>query len=316
MQTAYHFLTQHDLLSKEPLSQDFVKYFKPFSIIIPSFNSHKTLVKTLQSIQSQSLPLDLLSQVQVIIVDDGSKDRASTYLKKNAGKYDFKFEIVRLELNKGLSFARNAGLSQAMNDMVLFLDSDMLLPKNYLLEHSIRCQIIPNAVFVSMKKNIEPTNEITDIDTIAQGLQPNDLPDDMRLRKIIPSGAIGINKVNSDQVVEVLSSTNYFKSLSYGRSVGIYDLPAMVVGHNFTCLRRKINHIAAFSTEFKGWGLEDSFFGAEMIAKGNFVIPVLSSGVYHINHPPRSGSNEVKQKELHRNFKKYNSLLKGYYSSD
>ena len=90
----------------------------------------------------------------------------------------------------------------------------------------------------------------------------------------------------------------------------------MVVGHNFTCLRRKINHIAAFSTEFKGWGLEDSFFGAEMIAKGNFVIPVLSSGVYHINHPPRSGSNEVKQKELHRNFKKYNSLLKGYYSSE
>ena len=70
-----------------------------------------------------------------------------------------------------------------------------------------------------------------------------------------------------------------------------------------------INKYPAFSTEFKGWGMEDSYFASTIISNGCFVIPVLSSCVYHVNHPPRSGSLEQKTKEAKENFEKYNKMI-------
>ena len=50
-------------------------------------------------------------------------------------------------------------------------------------------------------------------------------------------------------------------------------------------------------------------FAASLIANGCFVIPILSSCVYHINHCPRSGSMEQKQREAKLNFERYNLML-------
>ena len=71
--------------------------------------------------------------------------------------------------------------------------------------------------------------------------------------------------------------------------------------------------IGGFSNYFKGWGLEDSYFGSKMIAEGNYVIPVLSCGVYHIDHPPRSGSEKKKLQELEGNLARYKELLDKSY---
>ena len=46
-----------------------------------------------------------------------------------------------------------------------------------------------------------------------------------------------------------------------------------------------------------------------IIANGNYVIPVLSSNVYHINHEPRSGSQAKKVNEFKHNIEIYNKLL-------
>lgn len=55
--------------------------------------------------------------------------------------------------------------------------------------------------------------------------------------------------------------------------------------------------------------MEDAYFSTNLIAQGCFVIPVLSSCVYHINHLPRSGSAEQKNKEALNNYNIYNELL-------
>ena len=55
--------------------------------------------------------------------------------------------------------------------------------------------------------------------------------------------------------------------------------------------------------------MEDAYFASKLVADGCFVIPVLSSCVYHIDHPPRSGSNEKKIEEAMRNHEIYNELL-------
>ena len=55
--------------------------------------------------------------------------------------------------------------------------------------------------------------------------------------------------------------------------------------------------------------MEDVYFGLKTISNGNYIIPILSCGVYHIDHPPRSGSSEKKKKEYKANTRIIDSLL-------
>lgn len=285
------------------------KLFKPVSIIIPCFNSNNTIVKTLYSIESQDLDSTDKKEIEVIVVDDGSivpvYDTISLYLKD----FSFKLKVIRLENNSGLSTARNVGISSSKNEYLILLDSDVLIPKNYVLEHVVRNQLIPHAVFVSFKKNIEQTDPITDLGIIKKGLKsPNNI-DDLRISKDIKKNQIGIHQTPESMTIEILNDTDYFRSFGHGRVIGIFDLATMVIGHNMTLRRRTMDKAGYFSNKFSGWGLEDSFFGAKVISNGNYIIPVLSSNVYHINHPPRSGSEEIKQKEFKNNLNLYNDLL-------
>lgn len=88
-----------------------------------------------------------------------------------------------------------------------------------------------------------------------------------------------------------------------------YDLPSMVVGHNMSLKKDLFTKVGGFSGKFVGWGLEDTYFGSRLIAGGSFVVPILECGVYHLNHPPRSGSPEQQAKEYINNLKTYEELI-------
>ncbi|HOX96629.1 MAG TPA: glycosyltransferase family 2 protein [Candidatus Woesebacteria bacterium] len=307
-------LTGVDLLGKASISD--TSLYEPLSIVIPSYKSEATIKKTLASIQSQDLPLEKLRKTEVIIVDDGSDVSVEDILKEYEGEILTKLRVVRLVNNSGLSVARNIGVDIACNRTVLFLDSDVLLSKNYLLEVSVRNQIIPNAVFVAFKENIDPSDERTRMNTIEKGLDRPDISRDMRISKNISEESKGMINITRKKGVEILSETNYFKDFGFGRKVGIFDLPSMVIGHNMSTRVKTFLRTGGFSKEFKGWGMEDSYFGARMVANRNFVIPILSSGVFHVDHPVRSGSDEKKQKELINNIKRYTQLLNKPFDAD
>ena len=99
------------------------------------------------------------------------------------------------------------------------------------------------------------------------------------------------------------------KAIGFGAHIGIYNLSTVVTGHNMAINRSMLMKYPAFSNKFNGWGMKDSFFASSLISNGCFVIPVLSSCVYHINHLPRSGSMEQKSKEAAKNFELYNQML-------
>lgn len=309
IEKSFNLIFNKDFLGYYGLKEELAKNFSPVSIIIPSYNSEKSLLKTLLSIESQDIPKEALSKVDVIVIDDGSTVSVKKIIDQSKKSYTFILRTIRLDPNLGLSSARNAGISQALNDILIFLDSDIILSKNYLLEHSIRNCLVPNAIFVSFKQNVEYFDSLISDDRIEKGLDKPDISRDMRIEKVISGDAPGLYEISGKVAVEILSASNYFKDFSYGRSIGIFDLPSMVIGHNMSCRKNLCREVNGFSNYFKGWGLEDSFFGAKIIAKGNFVIPVVSCGVYHINHPPRSGSEDQKRKELEANMKKYVELL-------
>lgn len=96
-----------------------------FSIIIPCYNDGKYLPDAIESLKSCDASL-----FELIIVNDGSKDEATiTYLKQ----LEIEGYTVIHQQNKGLSGARNTGISKSNGKYIVPLDSDNKLRPEYLL---------------------------------------------------------------------------------------------------------------------------------------------------------------------------------------
>ena len=89
------------------------------SVIIPMYNSSKTIEKTLKSIINQSM-FELVREI--IVVDDGSKDNSVEVVEK-LQELSQKIVLLKKE-NGGAASARNYGMSYANGDWIAFCDSD------------------------------------------------------------------------------------------------------------------------------------------------------------------------------------------------
>lgn len=95
------------------------------SIIIPMYNAEKYIANCLDSILNSDLPKD---GYEVIVVNDGSKDKGPEIVQEYAGRYD-NFVYLTQE-NQGQSVARNYGLTKAKGEYVWFVDSDDKISKH------------------------------------------------------------------------------------------------------------------------------------------------------------------------------------------
>ena len=87
------------------------------SVIVPVYNMEKYLEKCLDSLLNQTL-----EEIEIIAVDDGSKDASFDILQRYAAKSD-KIKCFRKE-NGGVSDARNFGLPHAVGEYIGYVDSD------------------------------------------------------------------------------------------------------------------------------------------------------------------------------------------------
>lgn len=97
------------------------------SLIIPCYNAQQTLEKCLTSVVRQSY-----SNLEIIIVDDGSTDESSKIYEKFQTK-DERIIIFK-QHNSGVSKARNKGVKAATGEYICFVDSDDWVESNYCSE--------------------------------------------------------------------------------------------------------------------------------------------------------------------------------------
>ena len=88
------------------------------SVIVPVYNVEAYLDKCLNSLVNQTL-----KEIEIIVVNDGSKDNSEKIIEKYKEKYPEKIKYYKKE-NGGLSSARNYGLKYAIGEYVAFVDSD------------------------------------------------------------------------------------------------------------------------------------------------------------------------------------------------
>lgn len=97
-----------------------------FSVIVPVYNSEKTLTRCLDSLKYQRE-----ASFEVLMVENGSTDASAAICQKYVQE-DNRFQLITLETNCGPSRARNAGLDAACGDYFAFVDSDDYVTEDYL----------------------------------------------------------------------------------------------------------------------------------------------------------------------------------------
>lgn len=113
------------------------------SFIIPIYNVEKYLKQCIDSVLGQVKEED-----EIILVNDGSKDRSNLICKKYLKMFPDKIIYIEKE-NGGLSSARNVGIRQATKDYIAFVDSDDYLKQGYVevLENAVNNNTVDVVMF-------------------------------------------------------------------------------------------------------------------------------------------------------------------------
>ena len=129
------------------------------SILIPVYNISQFLPRCLDSCINQTL-----KDIEIVCVNDGSKDNSLDILKEYAKK-DERIKIVD-KPNGGLPSARNAGLDAATGEYVMFCDGDDWI-KEESCEYLYSLAKKHDANVVIFGGRVEPLNKTTDWTRVA-----------------------------------------------------------------------------------------------------------------------------------------------------
>lgn len=132
------------------------------SIIVPVYNVQQFLEKCITSILMQTL-----KEIEIILINDGSIDESGTICDSYAGKYDN--VLVVHQNNKGVSFARNVGISIARGEYIGFVDSDdfvdtQMFEKMYKAAKNNDCEI----VFCDVQETCNNTKKIHTFESLQE----------------------------------------------------------------------------------------------------------------------------------------------------
>ena len=141
-----------------------------YSVIIPVYNAENTLKRCLDSLIPQ-----LNSDIEVLLINDGSSDSSDTICKE----YKNKSESIKYyeQENAGVSVARNKGIEKAIGNYILFVDSDDYVSDDYFesISNRLDCDepdlLLFGARFISRSDNsivCYGSNELYSEDEIAK----------------------------------------------------------------------------------------------------------------------------------------------------
>ncbi len=104
------------------------------SIIIPTYNRLPILEKCLKALEKQKFTDDKISNYEIILVDDGSTDGTLEWLAKN--ETELPHVKVFVQEHQGPAAARNLGIKEAKGEIIIFIDSDLVVTETFLQAHA------------------------------------------------------------------------------------------------------------------------------------------------------------------------------------
>ncbi len=135
-----------------------VRDMPSLSVLMPTYDEPERLQAALKSLSRQDYAAE---KVEIIVIDDASPTLDEEALHTTIAPFALK--LIRNPTNLGRARARNVGLRQAQGDIIVFLDSDMTVERDFLQTHAQGHQQCANSVLIG---NILwgpeiPTNALT-----------------------------------------------------------------------------------------------------------------------------------------------------------
>ena len=102
------------------------------SIVIPTYNRKPILIKCLHALENQILN-NLIDYYEIIVVDDGSSDGTVNWIKEN--QINLPHVVLYEQEHGGPALGRNLGVIKSKGDIVIFIDSDLVVIDKFLIHH-------------------------------------------------------------------------------------------------------------------------------------------------------------------------------------
>lgn len=200
-----------------------------YSIIIPVYNSSKTLERCINSVLNQNY-----DDWELIIIDDGSTDNSVEIIKKFTNNNDkIKFFSQK---NSGPGRARNFGIEKSNSDYICFMDADDYMEDNYLqlVDSKINAEKC-DVLFLDLILEKE-NGKIDNILKFKQfeGFSKEKLISCLVMGKL-PWGAY--NKVVKSEIIKKCK----FSELSVGEEI-VYTFDVINNSNSFACLNEPVYH--------------------------------------------------------------------------
>ncbi|MEJ5103489.1 glycosyltransferase family 2 protein [Chryseobacterium sp. MYb328] len=125
------------------------------SIIVPVYNVESYLTKCLNSLVNQSH-----QHIEILVIDDGSKDNSGKIIKEYAEKYPNKIRAFTKE-NGGLSDARNFGLDRVTGDYIGFVDSDDYVAETMFEEMILLAEKHQSEIVICNIQKVDENGQVT-----------------------------------------------------------------------------------------------------------------------------------------------------------
>lgn len=282
------------------------------SVIIPSFNAVDRLYYNLVSLNNQDCNY---GDFEVVAVDNGSKDNTFEMLKNFKSKYLLK--IVKLENNKGIARGRNAAVKRASGDVLIFHDSDMIAPKDFISKHLkaheenniVVCGLSWKRIYTYYYKDFwaDVMNKFESM----RGLY--NIDESYRYKdkyKLLSEEAIidgSYMKYTFDLENDFIESFNVVIK-KYGNNFQEYNIPwRFFLTNNASVERKKVIDVGMFDEKIVGYGYEDYDLGIRLYKSGcKFVLGNNIVSV-HQEHPSNAIYSELNQNNIYM-CEKYNNI--------
>lgn len=244
-----------------------------YSIVIPVYKRKFHLKNTLEALNHLN-GFDN-NDYEVIVVDDNSNDDTYEYIKGIDKNYNLKYYYFQKSKESYCAPAKNYGWRKANGDIVIFIDSDIIVQQTYLNEIERYFRMDQNIMVIGTRIFLPesiPYEIVQDKSFYDKYLNTLINPDFYELRHKI------------------------FNDHSYNLSTWKYPwLEAF--GCNIVIPKKWLEKIGGFDENFKNWGLEDIELAYNLFFHG---LKIVVNSKLEVFHQPHSNNKDIINPELYR----------------
>jgi His-Xaa-Ser system radical SAM maturase HxsC len=227
------------------------------SVIIPTHNRKLALGLVISALLDQDYPK---GKFEIIVVDDGSNDGTGNMVRELDSKHENKIKyIFQSKRNYNVSQARNLGASRASGTILVFLDNDIVVTKNFIKNH-VNAQ--KNADVVLGYSASYGTDRAYDLDMIRDAVKQK-MIEKLPVKKEFRDGFFTSDSLKSSETNE--------------------NIWHIFVSNNFS-IKRDIFQENNFDDSFLGWGCEDVELGYRLFKAGHKIVMDNKCLGIHIAH--------------------------------